>query len=118
MGVLASVAEVAAVAQEKRRSPREDCGHAIRVVLKQAPGYYVTLIGHCFNRSDNGFAAHVEGALELGKTVGVEFQPGLSSPMVQFQAEVVHINGSMHGFKFFAPSDTQRIYISKLFREC
>jgi hypothetical protein len=118
MGVQASVAEAVAASQERRRSQREDCGHPIRVVMKQGPGDYVTLIGHCFNRSDNGFAAHVEGALELGKTVGVEFQPGLSSPMVQFQAEVVHVSGSMHGFKFFAPSDTQRIFISKLFREC
>jgi hypothetical protein len=112
------MAEQVATAQEKRRSPREDCGHAIRVVLKQAPGFYITLIGHCFNRSDNGFAAHVEGTLELGRMVAVEFQPGLSSPIVQFQAEVVHISGNMHGFKFFAPSDTQRINISKLFREC
>jgi hypothetical protein len=54
----------------------------------------------------------------MGKTVGVEFQPGLSSPMVQLQAEVVHIDGPTHGFKFFAPSDTQRVFISKLFREC
>lgn len=107
-----------ATAQERRRSQREDCGHPIRVVTRQGPGDYITLIGHCFNRSDNGFAAHVDGSLQMGKTVGVEFQPGLSSPMVQFQAEVVHINGSMHGFKFFAPSDTQRIFISKLFREC
>jgi hypothetical protein len=113
-----SIAQSAAPTQERRRSPREDCDHPIRLVTKQAPGYYVTIAGHCFNRSDNGFAAHVDGTLELGKTVGVEFQPGLSSPMVQFQAEVVHVNGSMHGFKFFAPSDTQRIYISKLFREC
>jgi hypothetical protein len=112
------MAESAAATQERRRSPREDCDHPIRVVTKQGPGDYVALIGHCFNRSDNGFAAHVDGTLEMGKTVGVEFQPGLSSPMVQFQAQVVHISGSMHGFKFFAPSDTQRIFISKLFREC
>ena len=112
------MAEAVAVTQEKSRSPREDCDHPIRVVTKQAPGEYVTLVGHCFNRSDNGFAAHMSGNLEMGKTVGVEFQPGLSSPMVQFQAEVVHVSGSMHGFKFFAPSDTQRIFISKLFREC
>jgi PilZ domain len=110
--------ESATTAQERRRSPREDCDHPIRVVTKQGPGDYVTLAGQCFNRSDNGFAAHVAGTLEMGKTVGVEFQPGLSSPMVQLQAEVVHISGSMHGFKFFAPSDTQRIFISKLFREC
>jgi hypothetical protein len=112
------MAEPVATGQERRRSQREDCGHPIRVVMKEAPGHYVTLPGHCFNRSDNGFAAHVQGTLEMGKTVGVEFQPGLSSPMVQLQAEVVHISGSMHGFKFFAPSDTQRVSISKLFREC
>jgi len=112
------MAEQAAATQERRRSQREDCDHPIRVVTRQGPGDYVTIIGHCFNRSDNGFAAHVNGSLEMGKTVGVEFQPGLSSPMVQFQAEVVHVSGSMHGFKFFAPSDTQRIFISKLFREC
>ena len=113
-----SMAQSAIATQERRRSPREECDHPIRVVTKQGPGDYVTLVGHCFNRSDNGFAAHVDGTLEMGRTVGVEFQPGLSSPMVQLQAEVVHINGSMHGFKFFAPSDTQRIFISKLFREC
>jgi len=88
------------------------------VVHKRGPADYVTLTGRCFNRSDNGFAAHVQGQLEMGRTVGIEFQPGLSSPMVQFQAEVVHVSGATYGFKFFAPSDTQRIYISKLFREC
>ncbi|MFL6299495.1 MAG: PilZ domain-containing protein [Terriglobales bacterium] len=112
------MAQPVATAAERRRSPREDCDHAIHVVTKQGPADYVRLTARCFNRSDNGFAAHVDGTLEMGKTVGVEFQPGLSSPMVQLQAEVVHINGAMHGFKFFAPSDTQRIFISKLFREC
>jgi len=107
-----------AIAQERRRSPREDCDHPIRVITKQGPGDYAQLVGRCFNRSDNGFAAHVNGELEMGKTVGIEFQPGLSSPMVQLQAEVVHIDGATHGFKFFAPSDTQRVFISKLFREC
>jgi hypothetical protein len=113
-----SIAELETRTQEQRRSQREDCDHPIRVVTTQSAGSDVTIVGHCFNRSDNGFAAHVDGKLEMGKTVGVEFQPGLSSPMVQFQAEVVHVSGSMHGFRFYAPSDTQRIYISKLFREC
>ena len=107
----------AATALERRRSQREDCDHPIRLLTPDSAGSGV-LMGHCFNRSDNGFAAHVDGTLEMGKTVGVEFQPGLSSPMVQFQAEVVHVSGSMHGFRFDAPSDTQRVFISKLFREC
>jgi hypothetical protein len=111
------MSESATATLERRRSLREDCNHPIRVLTTESAGSGV-MIGHCFNRSDNGFAAHVDGNLEMGKTVGVEFQPGLSSPMVQFQAEVVHVSGSMHGFRFDAPSDTQRVFISKLFREC